>query len=72
MSRAIVLRMSQALFARFLGVDANTVRTWEQGTRSPCTIARRFMGVIESDAEYWMRRIGQALTAASNEGPTEA
>ena len=30
-----LLGMSQVLFAGFLGVDANTVRSWEQGTRPP-------------------------------------
>jgi len=29
------LNASQALFARFLNVSANTVRSWEQGTRRP-------------------------------------
>ena len=32
------------VFARFLGVDANTVRSWEQGTRPPSAIARPFTG----------------------------
>ena len=64
-----VLGMSQAVFARFLGVDANTVRSWEQGTRPPSTIARRFMGEIESDPDYWKRRVGQCLGAASEDRP---
>jgi putative transcriptional regulator len=57
-----LLGMSQVLFARFLGVDANTVRSWEQGTRPPSPIARRFMDEIESDPEYWRRRIVQRAT----------
>lgn len=52
-----LLGMSQVLFARFLGVDANTVRSWEQGTRPPSPIARRFMDEIEGDPEHWRRRI---------------
>jgi DNA-binding transcriptional regulator YiaG len=60
-----LLGMSQVLFARFLGVDANTVRSWEQGTRPPSPIARRFMDEIESDPEYWRRRIVER--AMSNE-----
>jgi putative transcriptional regulator len=64
-----LLGMSQAVFARFLGVDANTVRSWEQGTRPPSAIARRFMGEIETDPEYWKRRVDQSLAAASAEGP---
>ncbi len=52
-----LLGMSQILFARFLGVDANTVRSWEQGTRPPSAIARRFMDEIEGDPEHWRRRM---------------
>jgi DNA-binding transcriptional regulator YiaG len=54
-----LLGMSQVLFARFLGVDANTVRSWEQGTRPPSSIARRFMDEIESDPAHWQQRIVQ-------------
>ncbi len=54
-----LLGMSQVLFARFLGVDANTVRSWEQGTRPPSSIARRFMDEIESDPAHWRQRIVQ-------------
>jgi DNA-binding transcriptional regulator YiaG len=43
----------KVVFARFLGVDPNTVRSWEQGTRSPSSIARRFMSEIEADPAYW-------------------
>jgi len=52
-----LLGMSQVVFAPFLGVDPNTVRSWEQGTRPPSSIARRFMGEIEEDPAYWRRRI---------------
>lgn len=52
-----LLEMSQVVFARFLGVGANTVRAWEQGSRPPSSIARRFMGEIESDPDYWRRRL---------------
>jgi putative transcriptional regulator len=55
-----LLGMSQAVFARFLGVDANTVRSWEQGARPPSPIARRFLGEIESDPGYWRRRVAQS------------
>ncbi len=67
-----LLAMSQTMFARFLGVDPNTVRSWEQGTRPPSAIARRFMGEIESDPGYWNRRVSQSLADTSIEGATEA
>ena len=65
-----LLGMSQAVFARFLGVDANTVRSWEQGARPPSAMARRFMGEIESGPDYWKRRVDQRLASANAEGPS--
>ena len=59
-----LLGMSQAVFARVLGVNANTVRSWEQGTRPPQPIARRFLGEIEADPGYWRRRIAKAVEPA--------
>src|SRR5262249_5916666 len=62
-----LLGMSQVLFARFLGVDANTVRSWEQGTRPPSPIARRFMDEIENDPEHWRARIVQEAVEVETE-----
>jgi DNA-binding transcriptional regulator YiaG len=60
-----LLGMSQVFFAKFLGVDPNTVRSWEQGARPPSPIARRFMGEIEEDPEYWRKRIARSLVASA-------
>ncbi len=54
-----LLGASQAVLAAFLGVNVNTVRSWEQGKRSPQPIACRFLSEIESDPVYWRQRIGQ-------------
>lgn len=51
-----MLQVSQALFAQFLGVSANTVRSWEQG-QAPSEIARRFMDEIHRNPAYWRKRI---------------
>lgn len=56
-----LLSMSQVVFARFLGVGPNTVRSWEQGTRPPSSIARRFMGEIEDDPAYWRQRVARRV-----------
>src|SRR5262245_45365194 len=53
-----LLGASQAVFAGFLGVNVNTVRSWEQGKRPPQPIARRFLSEIEADPVYWRQRIG--------------
>jgi putative transcriptional regulator len=54
-----LLGASQAVLAEFLGVNVNTVRSWEQGKRLPQPIACRFLSEIESDPIYWRQRIGQ-------------
>jgi putative transcriptional regulator len=56
-----LLGMSQVVFARFLGVGTNTIRSWEQGSRPPSAIARRFMGEIEVDPVYWRKRVARSL-----------
>jgi putative transcriptional regulator len=53
-----LLGASQAVLAGFLGVNVNTVRSWEQGKRLPQPIACRFLSEIESDPVYWRQRIG--------------
>jgi putative transcriptional regulator len=54
-----LLGASQAVLARFLGVNVNTVRSWEQGKRPPQPIACRFLAEIEARPGYWRRRIRQ-------------
>ncbi len=54
-----LLGTSQAVLASFLGVNVNTIRSWEQGKRLPQSIACRFLSEIEADAAYWRQRIGQ-------------
>jgi putative transcriptional regulator len=64
-----LLGMSQAVFAVFLGVDVNTVRSWEQGNRPPSAIARRFMSEIEADPEHWRRRIARCAVGVESKEP---
>jgi DNA-binding transcriptional regulator YiaG len=64
-----LLGTSQAVLAGFLGVNVNTVRSWEQGKRPPQPIARRFLAEIESDPGYWRRRIGEQTAAPRVDEP---
>lgn len=52
-----LLRLSQVLFARFLGVSPKTVRSWEQGKSDPKDIACRFMDEIQQNPEYYRERL---------------
>ena len=64
-----LLGTSQAVLAGFLGVNVNTVRSWEQGKRPPQPIACRFLAEIESDPAYWRRRIGPETVVPRPEEP---
>ena len=56
-----LLNASQALFAKFLGVSASTVRAWEHGTNLPSAMACRFMDEIRRDPEHWIERLKSAV-----------
>ena len=58
-----LINTSQPLFAMLLGVDINTVRSWEQGKRMPCQMACRFMDEIVIDPERWRDRLKNAVTS---------
>jgi len=60
-----LLGLSQPLFADFLGVDASTLRSWEQGTRPPSTMARRFMDEVAHNPEYWRGRVRESIAAVA-------
>ena len=50
------LRMSQALFAKFLNVSLSAVTKWEQGRQSPDGAACRLLHEIHLNPEYWKKR----------------
>jgi putative transcriptional regulator len=55
-----LLKVSQTLFARFLGISPKTVRSWEQGINTPSPIACRFMDEIRRSPDYWTERLREA------------
>src|SRR5262249_14754087 len=65
-----LLGLSQPVFADFLGVDASTIRSWEQGTRPPSTIARRFMDEVAVNPEYWRGRLRESIAAVATRPST--
>lgn len=62
----MLLSMSQAVFAQFLGVSTDTVQGWEQGRREPQTIARRFMDEIRHDPDHWLGRVREVVKEKPN------
>jgi DNA-binding transcriptional regulator YiaG len=54
-----LLECSQTIFAQFLGVSANAVRSWEQGVNPPEHSTARLMDEIRHDPKYWKSRLRQ-------------
>lgn len=52
-----ILRASQAVFAKFLGVSTATVRAWEQGLNRPINSAARMMDEIRHNPQYFQSRL---------------
>jgi len=59
-------RLSQADFARLLGVELSTLRNWEQGRREPTGPARALLRAISTDPENVLRALG---TTGVRRGP---
>ena len=51
------LGLSQAMFADFLGVGLSTLRRWELGQVVPSAVARRFLGEVRDDPNYWRKKL---------------
>ena len=63
---------SQAAFAQFLGVSAQTLREWEQGANEPGDIAKRFMDEIRLNPDYWRGRLAQVAVAKKRRAKSTA
>ncbi|HSZ55559.1 MAG TPA: helix-turn-helix domain-containing protein [Tepidisphaeraceae bacterium] len=50
------LRLSQALFAKLMGVSRKLVEAWEGGTRTPSPMACRLLDAIARDPSRYVRR----------------
>ncbi len=55
-----LLRVSQAIFAQFLGVSVKTVHAWELG-KTPGDMACRFMDEIQRNPDYWRNRLRESI-----------
>ena len=51
------LGLSQAVFAKLLGISKVLEQSWEQGTRQPSALARRLLADIERDPAHWSKLI---------------
>lgn len=67
-----LLKVSQALFAKFLGVSVKTVRSWEQGLSEPAKIACRFMDEIQREPAHYRMRLAKSLRHKSTPAEVQA
>ena len=56
-----MIGVSQPIFGQFLGVDVKTIRSWEQGRRTPSGMACRFLEEIQTSPEHWRSRLDAVL-----------
>jgi DNA-binding transcriptional regulator YiaG len=52
--------VSQAIFARMLGVSPALVRAWECGQRKPAPIARRLLDLVRANPSNWRAMVQAA------------
>ncbi len=57
------LKASQEMLAKFMGVDTQTVNSWESGTRRVPPMARRYLDDLVDIPELWATRTGIAINA---------
>jgi DNA-binding transcriptional regulator YiaG len=59
------LEASQALLARFMGVNTQTVSSWEQGRRRVPPMSRRYLDDLIDIPMLWATRTGIAVEEKS-------
>ena len=57
------LHVSQAIFARLLGVSKILVQKWEAGDNAPSPMARRLMDSIKANPPGWLSTVRDAVMA---------
>ena len=55
---------SQPVFAKFIGVSPNAVKSWEQGTTHPHTSTQRMLHFINKDPNYFRKLFDDELGIA--------
>ena len=63
-----LLGLSRALFARFLGVSVNAVRSWENGGIKPSNMACRFLDEIRLRPEAFQGGVKEVVVSKANGG----
>ena len=66
------LSASQPVFAKLLGVTAQTVRAWEQGVNAPSHMACRFLDEIDRNPTYWRDRLKGAAVPKNPRGKRDS
>jgi putative transcriptional regulator len=63
------LNASQPVFARMIGVSPGTIRAWEQGRKTPSTLARCLLAEVKRNRTYWQARLKSAERRSTRPRP---
>ncbi|ULJ59364.1 helix-turn-helix domain-containing protein [Wielerella bovis] len=58
---AVTPPLSQAAFAKAIGISASTLKAWEQGTRKPSGAAETLLKLFHSQPEIMEKLIAQKI-----------
>ena len=61
------IAVSQAVFARLVGVSTILAQGWEQGKRTPAPVAARLLDTIDRDPAAWLAATGAELPATRSD-----
>lgn len=59
----LMLGLSQALFAKFIGSSTKALQSWEAGRRSIPGVLCRFLDEIETTPEHWKARVNDLIVS---------
>lgn len=62
------LGVSQAIFAKMLGVSTILVQSWERGVREPSPLARRLLDTVSDDPGHWLGRVWESRPGSRRAG----
>lgn len=54
--------LTQAVFARSIGIEVSTLRNWEQGRREPTGPAKALLTALKNDPKHVMQALMPAAT----------
>lgn len=61
------LGVSQSVFAELIGVSKVLIESWEQGVRTPSSLARRLLEIVSDDPAAFRRKFTRSISRSSKD-----